>query len=430
LPVIDATGQPADEVPSSRLAGAVASPHTVTPQRQSNIRATSAASAVIVKGRDPFPPPSPAKLELPPEPLLPPIPASAPQAKVVTIDSGAIPLAPSPASGPISLTGAYPPTTAAIPLAGSQPASQVNATTDGLPVLEVVTDTEPAAPVVMDMGRRPKKRRKKKKSKLGNIFSFLSNSLEFQRTVMLPLVLGLMLWLLLVIVTFFSYETYFFLVVFGFAIFGGGRLMLFAQALDEGMGHCVACLLVPFYPTYYFITRPDRAAGPFVVGCVGILYIASGYGFQIARHWEEIVAPSSGVDEEGRKVDVDHSDDPKCRAMLQDSKCAEALEWLNAKGVNHNFMSWSQKEGIQNVEMLYALGAVKVTMAEIEDVRDGRGSQISWTMIVQLPSKRLQRKELLKCRNRFFPMHENEPDYGQKYMLLNAPEVKPGAWQG
>jgi hypothetical protein len=296
--------------------------------------------------------------------------------------------------------------------------------TAALPVLELDPDdnqdSSPTPTIDQPLRRRKKRKRPSKSGKP----RFWEGSLEFQRNFLMPLVLGLCLWLVLTVVTCFSYETNLFLIFFGYAIFGIGRWMLVFAALDEGVFHWAGCLLIPFYPTYYFLTRPDRAAGPFFVGCVGVLFLMTGYTFRIVRHWEDFMPAGTAVDDEDGEVSGGMTHDAQCRELLEEpGRTAEAREWL--KLPNHHFNRWTHEQAIDNVAELYALGAKSVTAVSIEKVRDAQASEQCWQLVVKLPSDRGRRKLILKCQTKWFPSTASESDRGQTYMLLTVPDVHP-----
>lgn len=304
---------------------------------------------------------------------------------------------------------------------------------DDLPVLEAVPDSEPiieladdGAPLAVppppaaELLVKPKKRRKGKKKK--KKARFWEGGLEFQRTVLLPVIGMLCLWLLLVTVGIWASEMYLFLLIFGFVIFGAGKRMLLAEAMDEGMFHWLACLFMPFYPTYYFFTRPDRIAGPFVVGCCGVLYLASSLGLYTFHYWHEFQGPRVVRDKDGT-LHIDE-EDARCERLLRDTETADALEWLQVKGVKHYYAAWQPDEAVENIKLMQQLGA-KVWVAGIENIRDGKGSQESWKMVVRLPSDREKRESLFKLKAKWFPGNEKEDERKQTYMLLEQPDPQP-----
>jgi hypothetical protein len=80
-----------------------------------------------------------------------------------------------------------------------------------------------------------------------------------------------------------------------------GRSMLLHLARQEGTGVWLACLLVPFYSTYFFFTRLHETYKSFLISCAGYVFVVTGvvlYFILIVFHAEppdELVEPVPSV---------------------------------------------------------------------------------------------------------------------------------------
>lgn len=278
--------------------------------------------------------------------------------------------------------------------AGHVPAPEL----DDLPILEAVPDDEPVIelaeaavppPPPPEMTLRRTKRGKGKKKRNAR---FWEGRLEFQRTVLLSVIGVLFVWLVLGTIGIWAAKMYLVLLIFGFIIIGAGS-------------------------TYYFFTRPDRAAGPFIVGACGVLYLASGLGLYAFHHWHELRGPRTIRDKEGN-LPIDE-EDARCEQLLGDSEKADALAWLQAPGVKHRFVLWQPEEAVENVKLVQQLGG-KVWAVDIKNIRDGKGAQETWMLVVKLPSDREKRASLFQLKAKWLPSAEKASEHGQTYVLLPA----------
>jgi hypothetical protein len=80
----------------------------------------------------------------------------------------------------------------------------------------------------------------------------------------------------LVIVAFWIHEISYLLLIIGVLVVAAGRRMILHLAMEEGTGVWLACLVVPFYPTYFFFTRISETYKAFLVSCAGYLFLVSG----------------------------------------------------------------------------------------------------------------------------------------------------------
>jgi hypothetical protein len=83
-------------------------------------------------------------------------------------------------------------------------------------------------------------------------------------------------WTLLIALAFFFRPALYGLFIVGALCTFVGRRMFLQVARDDGVGTWLACLLVPFYSTYYFFAHVDETLKPFLIGSCGYLFLASG----------------------------------------------------------------------------------------------------------------------------------------------------------
>jgi hypothetical protein len=76
-----------------------------------------------------------------------------------------------------------------------------------------------------------------------------------------------------------------------------------------------------------------------------------------------------------------------CEFATRRSDSAEAIAWLNgAKGAAHELGEMTQRLALNLVRQLYALGARKIWVVQIE--RDAAGAEYSKKLVIQLPKSR------------------------------------------
>jgi hypothetical protein len=91
-----------------------------------------------------------------------------------------------------------------------------------------------------------------------------------------PMLLVGAIWLVLVVVAVFFHAAVYAILVIGSIVTFTGRRLFLRVAREEGVGTWLACLFVPFYSVYYFFTHVSQTIRPFLIGCCGYVFLASG----------------------------------------------------------------------------------------------------------------------------------------------------------
>jgi hypothetical protein len=151
---------------------------------------------------------------------------------------------------------------------------------------------------------------------------------------------------ILVILTFWVHEVTYLLLIIGALVAAAGRRMILHLALQEGKRVWLACLVVPFYPTYFFFTRINETYKAFLVSCAGYLFLISGGGLWLffifgARHKDnvknladEAVRPSVlTLLVEGKEVRIPINELIYCSVKRGREKFPDFFE-IEGKGVN------------------------------------------------------------------------------------------------
>jgi hypothetical protein len=90
------------------------------------------------------------------------------------------------------------------------------------------------------------------------------------------LAIAAIVWIGLTVLAIWVRPVVFVLLILGGVVIAAGRRMLLHLAEQEGTSTWLACLLVPFYPTYFFFTRIHEAYKSFLVSCAGYVFFVSG----------------------------------------------------------------------------------------------------------------------------------------------------------
>ena len=176
---------------------------------------------------------------------------------------------------------------------------------------------------------------------------------------------------------------------------------------------------MPFYDTWFTLTRLHRTWVPCLV-CWGgrlfsgaaivllILHFLRGGGIHepdAARGRDAVAAAAASPDTEAEE-------------LLRETKTAEARAWLGEANKRRGFFKWGKQAPLQLVNELYARGAVKVTVADIES--DPELGEVASHLIVTMPAEPEKRRGVLALINERF-RDEDEPrkDRGQKYEVLD-----------
>jgi hypothetical protein len=95
-------------------------------------------------------------------------------------------------------------------------------------------------------------------------------------------------WIALTVISIWVPYAVYALLLVGGLIAVVGRHMFLHVARQEGTGVWLACLLVPFYSTYYFFTRLRETYKAFLIGCCGYVFVITGivmYFAVILGYW-------------------------------------------------------------------------------------------------------------------------------------------------
>lgn len=126
-------------------------------------------------------------------------------------------------------------------------------------------ESEPLHDGAPEIPRPPSRKRRRRKKKSSTAAQLL-----------VPLAVAAVAWMALVVVAFLFRPALYAVLAVGSIGTLTGRGMFLRIAREEGLGTWLACLVVPFYSTYYFFTRMDETLRPFLIGCGGYLFLASG----------------------------------------------------------------------------------------------------------------------------------------------------------
>jgi hypothetical protein len=196
-----------------------------------------------------------------------------------------------------------------------------------------------------------------------------------------------------------------------------GRRWLLALAREEGAGTYYCCLLVPFYDTYFTFSRLHRTWAPCLICWAGRAFTVVALVLLFIHTFRHEVA---GVEDRLSRVAGQvkaADDDAQCEQLLAAPNQAEAKAWLGEPNKRRGFFKWGREAPLKFVNDLYAKGAKKVTVAEIEN--DPDLGEVGTHLVVTLPDEPARRKAVLDLINEQFA-DEDEPrkDHGQKYELL------------
>ncbi len=203
----------------------------------------------------------------------------------------------------------------------------------------------------------------------------------------------------------------------GAALSWAGTKWILSIAAEEGTGTYLACLLVPFFETWFTFTRLSRTWAPCLLCWAGRLFGGAAI-ILLILHFVR------GVDREetdappGRIAPATAAEDDKqAEELLRGKDTAEARAWLGEANKRRGFFKWGRQAPLQFVNELYARGAVMVTVAEIDS--DPILGEVAGHLVVALPAEPEKRRAVLALINeRFADDDEPRKDHGQKYEVL------------
>jgi hypothetical protein len=207
------------------------------------------------------------------------------------------------------------------------------------------------------------------------------------------------------------------MLVFGGALISVGTRWILILASQEGFGQYMGCLLVPFYDTWFTLSRFSVTWAPCLLCWAGRAITVSAIAilcvhfFRAAR--DESALWDTPMDPKTQAAEVDK----ECEKLLKESSTAEARNWLEEPNKKRGFFKWGKKRPLAFVKDLYSRGAKTVTVADIET--DTLLGEIGTHLVITLPDDSQKRKAVLAFLNETFE-DEEEPrtDHGQKYELV------------
>jgi hypothetical protein len=262
---------------------------------------------------------------------------------------------------------------------------------------------------------KPPSRLRKKKSRRGSKQSGVPAATELAS----GLGMATVVWILLGFLAWMFQPMTYVVLGIGALVTFTGRSQFLRVAKAEGTGSWLACLLVPFYSTYFFLTRLGRTLVPFLIGCFGWLFLATG-GVCWWAHRAAEAAAEQTAQAAAREVPLRRKVDEEviCQQLLAAPNQADALVWLKDESKQRGVFKWSRRQISELVRKLYQLGAKQVIAVNIETLEDLGGAEFTSQLVVVLPDEPDKRKALFDWRATFF---EEKPikDRGQKYQLVN-----------
>jgi hypothetical protein len=204
---------------------------------------------------------------------------------------------------------------------------------------------------------------------------------------------------------------------FGIVLFASGRKAILRLASAEGSGQYLACLLVPFYDTWFTYTRLTRTWAPCMICWAGRAFSLAA-GILLLLHFlrtdvSEAQGPTRAENPKAHVAEVDM----ECEKLLAAPNKAEAKSWLEEPNKRRGFFKWGKKAPLEFVKKLYDRGAKEVIVADIESI-DVLG-EMGTHLVIRLPQDPAQRKAILELINEHFgDEDEQRTDHGQKYELV------------
>jgi hypothetical protein len=259
-----------------------------------------------------------------------------------------------------------------------------------------------------DEDDRPRKKKKKKKKQD-----------DPDSTVFIILSLGLTaVFLVLGVVGWFHHMGAILMIVVGAVAMAIGTWWIQHIASEESDMAWFAVTYVPFYDTWFALTRWSRTWGAVLICWIGRFFVITGIILLIIHFVSGRVGGGGGWPRPG-PVQTPAEIDAECARLLKSRDATEARAWLAAGNRRIQNVTVGPLNLRAAVEGLYQQGAVKVTFAEImsdeeEDIPDN--------VIVELPAEKEKRQALINYVNKQLVDDDDDKqtDKGQKYLLLHA----------
>jgi hypothetical protein len=168
-------------------------------------------------------------------------------------------------------------------------------------------EANPLPPLRTSVKKCKPKSKPKRRKKNADLSQFLA-----------PMIFVGVTWVVLIAIAIIFRPAVYALLGLGSIVTLTGRRMFLKVAREEGLGAWLASLFIPFYSAYYFFTHLGETIRPFLIGCCGYVFLASGSLLWIVRAVEE----RRDVNTPDRQV-ADASDEED--ADLPDQKAGEGL---------------------------------------------------------------------------------------------------------
>lgn len=256
-----------------------------------------------------------------------------------------------------------------------------------------------------DEDDRPRRRRRGKKEKP-----------EGQ----LVLLLGIGVFLFACLVVFFTLGFHFQKVSYAMLIIGAllvaiGTHWIRSIAKEEGTMEYMMCLIVPFYDTWYALTRLGQTWIPCILIWGGRFFV-TGAVILLITHFVREARQGGGAFRPGAFTATAAEVDAEAEQLLRQRGTFEAKAWLGEMNRRRAFSMWGRPAEVQFVNDLYARGAVRVSVADIDN--DPDVGEMAEHLIVTMPTEPEKRQAVLALINQ--RMRDDGPrgDRGQKYELL------------
>ncbi|MGL4555794.1 MAG: hypothetical protein ACRC33_31890, partial [Gemmataceae bacterium] len=258
-----------------------------------------------------------------------------------------------------------------------------------------------------DEDDRPRKKKKKKKPEE------VTDS-----TLFLAVVLGLgVLFVLLGGVGFFVKHGAIAMLVVGLIPIGIGTWWINDIARREGDFEYLACRFVPFYDTYFSLSRWGQTWAACIMCWIGRAFVFTAVILLIFHMLREGSGGGGGgfglPDFPTTPAEVD----AECVRLLKAADAAEARGWLAVPNRRVQNVTVGRVNVRPAVEGLYQQGAVRVTFADMALDEDGDDPM---HLVVELPAEKERRQAVVNYVNTQL-LEEGDPpqtDRGQKYLLV------------
>lgn len=281
---------------------------------------------------------------------------------------------------------------------------------DDIPEVEAVEEVEEVDEDEARRDQRPKKKKKKRRPEAAGGTGGL----------LITIGVAALLWIVLTPFAFKIKVVAYVMIAVGavLSILGRGTILRLARE-EGGMTHFLV-LVVPFYETYFFLTRINKTFIPLVMWVVGVFFLGSGGISMWFHRFDEARASGGRLGFGNGDVDVMEFDipalpqdvDAKCTLLIARSK-QEAGAWLKAE--RNAFFGDAQTRGIvgREIDQAYQAGAKEVVAANVHRDEDG---DVMADIIVVLPDDPAARKKVLDWYHTV--RNEGNRQEGKKYILL------------